>query len=90
MIDDVIGVLDGLSLASESSSEVIEQNMICSGYHSDTIVNNIFACSPGSKVFFCTINFLGSWHDGSLMTNVFLKKTHLIILSACHASIFTH
>jgi DDE superfamily endonuclease len=70
-VDDVIGFLDGLSLASECSSEVIEQNAMYNGYHSDTMVNNIFAYGPDGKVFLCAINFPGSWHDGSLTSNVF-------------------
>jgi hypothetical protein len=39
------------------------------GYHSDTIVNNIFAYGPDGKVFLCAINFPDSWHDGSLTMN---------------------
>ncbi len=69
-MDDVIGFLDGLSLTSECSSEVIEQNAMYNGYHSDTMVNNIFAYGPDGKVFLCAINFPGSWHDGSLTANV--------------------
>jgi hypothetical protein len=69
-VDDVIGFLDGLSLTSECSSEVIEQNAMYNGYHSDTMVNNIFAYGPDGKVFLCAINFPGSWHDGSLTANV--------------------
>jgi hypothetical protein len=40
------------------------------GYHSDTMVNNIFAYGPDGKVFLCNINFPGSWHDGSLTLNI--------------------
>ncbi len=61
MVDEVIGFLDGSFLASECSSEVIKQNEKYSSYHSDTMINNIFAYLPGS------------WHDGSLATNVFLN-----------------
>ncbi len=71
LVDDVIGFLDGLSLASECSSELIKQNTIYNGYHSDTMVNNIFVYGPDGKEFLCTINFPGSWHDGSLTSNVF-------------------
>ena len=42
-VDDVIGFMDGLALTSECTSEVIEQNAIYNGYHSDTMVNNIIA-----------------------------------------------
>ncbi len=57
-VDDIIGFLDGLSLASECSSEVIEQNSMYNGYHSDTMVNNIFAYGPDGKVFFAQSIFL--------------------------------
>jgi hypothetical protein len=40
------------------------------GYHSDTMVNNIFACGPDCKVFLCAINFPGSWNDGSITANI--------------------
>jgi hypothetical protein len=63
-VDDVIGFLDRLSLASECSSEVIKQNTMYNGNHSDTMVNNIFAYGGA-------INFPGCWHDGSLTSNVF-------------------
>jgi hypothetical protein len=56
-MDNIIGFLDGLSLTSECSSEVIEQNAMYSGYHSDTMVSNIFAYGPDGKVFLCAINF---------------------------------
>jgi hypothetical protein len=69
-VDDVIGVMDGVSLTSECTSEPVVQNSMCSGYHSDTMVNNLFAYSPGGRVIFCTINFPGSWHDGSIMVNI--------------------
>jgi hypothetical protein len=29
-------------------------------------INNVFAYGPDGKVFFCAINFLGSWADDSL------------------------
>jgi hypothetical protein len=43
-----------------------------SGYHSDTMVNNIIAYGPDVMVFLCAINIPGSWHDGSI-------KPHLLI-----------
>jgi hypothetical protein len=69
-VDDVIGFMDGMSLTSECTSEPLVQNSMYSGYHSDTMVNNLFAYAPDGKVIFCAINFPGSWHDGSIMANV--------------------
>ena len=40
---DVIGFMDGLSLHSECSPDTFEQNAMYNGYHSDTMVNNVFA-----------------------------------------------
>ncbi len=51
-VDDVIGFMDGLALTSECTSEVIEQNAMYNGYHSDTMVNNIIAYGPDGKFFF--------------------------------------
>jgi hypothetical protein len=62
--------MDGLALTSECTSELIEQNTMYNGYHSDTMVNNIIACGPDGKVFLCAINFPGSWHDGSITANI--------------------
>jgi hypothetical protein len=59
-------------LISECTSEVLEQNAMYSGYHSDTMVNNIIAYGPDVMVFLCAINIPGSWHDGSI-------KPHLLI-----------
>jgi hypothetical protein len=42
-----------------------------SGYHSDTMVNNIFAYGPNGKIFLCAVNFPSSWQDGSIKTNIF-------------------
>jgi hypothetical protein len=69
-VDDVIGFMDGLSLVSECTSEVFEQNAMYNGYHSETMVNNIIAYGPDGKVFLAAINFPGSWHDGSITANI--------------------
>jgi hypothetical protein len=69
-VDDVIGFMDGVSLTSECTSKPVVQNSMYSGYHSDTMVNNLFAYCPDGRVIFCAINFPGSWHDGSIMANV--------------------
>ena len=68
--DDVIGFMDGLSLHSECSSDNLEQNAMYNGYHSDTMVNNVFAYGADGKVFLCALNFVGSAHDGSLVANL--------------------
>jgi hypothetical protein len=69
-VDDVIGFMDGVSLTTECTSEETEQNAMYNGYHSDTMVNNIFAYGPDGKVFLCAVNFPGSWHDGSITANI--------------------
>jgi len=69
-VDDVIGFMDGVSLTSECTSEPVVQNFMYSGYRSDTIVNNLLAYGPDGRVIFCTINFPGSWHDGSITANI--------------------
>ena len=68
-MDDVIGVMDGVSLTSECTSEPVVQNSMYSGYHSDIMVNNLFAYGPDGRVINCAINFPGSWHDGSIRVN---------------------
>ena len=40
-VDDVIGFMDGFLLTSECTSEMLEQNSMYNGYHSDTMVNNL-------------------------------------------------
>jgi hypothetical protein len=46
-----------LSFTSECMLEPIEQNAMYSGYHSDTMVNNIFAYGPDGKVFLLLSTF---------------------------------
>jgi hypothetical protein len=70
LVDDVIGFMHGVSLTTECTPEQIEQNAMYNGYHSDTMINNIFAYGPDGKVFLCAINFPGSWHDGSITANI--------------------
>ncbi len=68
--DDVIVFMDELALTSECTSEDIEQNAMYNGYHSDTMVNNIFTYGPDGKVFLCVINFPASWRDGSITASI--------------------
>ncbi len=70
MATDVIGFMDGLSLHSECNSDTYEQNAMYNGYHSDTMVNNVFAYGADGKVFLCGLNFPGSCHDGSITANL--------------------
>jgi len=65
-IDDFIGFMDGVSLATECTSERVIQNAFCSWYECDTVVNNVFANGQDGKVFIAAINFPGSWADGLL------------------------
>ena len=70
MSTNLTGFIDGLPLHSKCSSKMYEQNAMYSGYHSDTMVNNVFAYDANRKVFLCGLNFLGSCHDGSSTANL--------------------
>jgi len=65
-VNDIIGFMDGVSFPVECTNKRITQNAFYCGYDCDTMVNNIFTYGPYGKVFFCAINFPGSWADGSL------------------------
>ena len=65
-VDNVIGFMDGVLLATECTSEKVSQNAFYSGYQCDTMINNVFGYGPDGKVFIAAINFPGSWVDGSL------------------------
>ncbi len=60
--------MDGLGLATEMTDERIEQNAYYCGYDCDTMVNTVLIFGPDGKVFFCAINYPGSWSDGTLTT----------------------
>lgn len=64
---NVIGFMDGLSLHTECTSEQLTQNAFYNGYHGDTMVNNVLAYGPDGKVFFCCLNYPGSWHDAAIV-----------------------
>ena len=70
-ISNVIGFMDGLGLAMEMTDERIQQDAYYCGYNCDTMVKNIFVFGPNGKVFFCAINYPGSWLDGTLTTHFF-------------------
>ena len=65
-VDDVIGFMDGILLATECTSEKITQNAFYSGYQCDAMINNVLGYGPDGKVFIAAINFPGSWVDGSV------------------------
>jgi hypothetical protein len=70
-ISNIIGFMDGLGLATEMTNKRIQHNAYYCGYDCDTMVNNVLVFSPDGKVFFCAINYPGSWLDGSLTTGFF-------------------
>ncbi len=70
-ISNIIGFMDGLGLAIEMTDERIQQNAYYCGYNCNTMINNVLVFGPNGKVFFCAINYLGSWSDGTLNTRFF-------------------
>ncbi len=70
-ISNVIGFMDGLGLATEMTDERIQQNAYYCGCDCDTMINNVLVFGPDGKVFFCAINYPGSWSDGTLTTRFF-------------------
>ena len=71
-VQNVIGFMDGLGLATEMTSKRLEQNAYYCGYDCDTMVKNVLVFGPDGKVFLCAINFPGSWSDASLTAHFFL------------------
>jgi hypothetical protein len=69
---NILGFMDGLGLAMEMTSERIQQNAYYCGYDCDTMINNVLVFGPDGKVFFCAINYPGSWLDETLTTRFFL------------------
>ena len=65
-VNDIIGFMDGVSFPAECTDERVEKNVFYCGYDCDMMVNNVFSHGSDGKVFFCAINFPGSWADGSL------------------------
>ena len=70
-VTDVIGFMDGVSFTTECTDERVEQNAYYCGYDCDTMVNNVFIFGPDGKIFFCAINYPGSWVDGTLTARFF-------------------
>ena len=69
-VDNVIGFMDGVLLATECTSEKVTQNAFYNGYQCDTVINNVFGYGPDGKVFITAINFPGSWVDGSVSVQI--------------------
>ena len=77
LIKNVIGFVDGLSLACQCSDNQLLQNAAYNGYSHDTSCNNVFAFSPEGKVMYCAYNYPGSWHDSTVaqqLINVVINK----------------
>ena len=55
LIRNVIGFVDGLSLACQCSDSHLLQNAAYNGYSHDTSCNNVFAFSPEGKVMYYRI-----------------------------------
>ena len=70
-VTNVIGFMDGLGLTTECTDERLTQNAYYCGYDCDTMVNNVLVFGPDGKVFFCAINYPGSWADGTLTSRFF-------------------
>ncbi len=70
-IAKVIGFMDGLGLATQMTDERLKQNVYYCGYDCDTMINNVLVFGPDGKVFFCAINYQGSWSDGTLAAHFF-------------------
>jgi hypothetical protein len=64
-VSNIIGFIDSVLFLVECADKCIEQNAFHYGYDCDTTIINVFAYGPDGKVFFCAINFPGSWGDGS-------------------------
>ena len=60
MVDDIIGVMDGVSFPVQCTDERLAQNAIYCGYDCDTMVNNVFAYGPDGKVFLLLSTFQGA------------------------------
>jgi hypothetical protein len=77
-VNNVIGFMDGLGLATECTDERITQNAYHCGYDRDTMVNNVLVFGPNGKVFLCAINYRWSWAKGILTAHFFSHITKRI------------
>ena len=60
-----------IGLRTECTDKRLTQNAYYCGYDCDTMVNNVLVFGPDGKVFFCAINYPGSWADGTLTSRFF-------------------
>jgi hypothetical protein len=77
-VNNDIGFMDGLGLTTECTDERITQNVYYCSYDCDTMVNNVLVFGPDGKVFFCAINYPGSWADETLAAHFFSHITKRI------------
>jgi hypothetical protein len=79
-IANVIRFMDGLGLVTQMTDERLKQNAYYCRYDCDTMSNNILVFGLDGKVFFCAINYPGSWSDGTLTACFFYTyKNGLVI-----------
>ena len=62
-VDNVVGFVDGLSIAIMCDEDEESQATSYNGLYGDTRCSNVFAISPIGKIFYAVINNPGSWHD---------------------------
>ena len=70
-VTNLIGFMDGVSFTTECTDERVKQNAYYCGYECDMMVNNVLIFGPDCKIFFCAINYPGSWVDGALTARFF-------------------
>ena len=89
-ISTVIGFMDGLGLATEMTSERLQQNAYYCGYDCDTMVNNVLVFGPDGKVFFAQLISRGagrmgpSLHVFSRILRRGLVTTKYVLIRASH------
>jgi hypothetical protein len=76
-ISNVIGIMDGLGLATEMTDEKIQQNAYYCGYDCDTMVNNVLVFGPDGKVFCVPLIIWGAgWMGPSLLVFLAHKRKY--------------
>ena len=60
-----------LGLTTECTDKRLTQNAYYCSYDCDMMVNNVLVFGPNGKVFFCAINYPGSWGNGTLTSRFF-------------------
>lgn len=72
-VDNIIGFIDGVSIAIQCSSDEDEQRSNFNGYYHDTVCNNVFAFAPNGKIIHASINFPGHCHDSEVCRKLIEK-----------------